>query len=304
MVYDALTNGGTAVAFWGQVFIRDPKFYKTLLDITRELQLISGLIPGKIVGGGAAGDKRIQLYAKEVDGRKYLIALNHSAEKLRTEIRFPFKGNEISVLLEDRKLPLRNKAFSDDFDGFGVHLYSESNLPPPLYPLLSWTGQGYANWSDFFRDHNACWIWRKAAFVSGGHCAVGREIIIAKPVETATLVVGVDDSGIAYLNGVRLGETGGGRVLRRFKNLDLHQGRNFIAVAARDMGGLPCGVIASIEIKYADGGREIIVSDASWRAAPQYNAVPEQWEPVEIVSPLGKGKWGYLWGSELRIMEW
>jgi len=303
MACDALLNGGTAIVFWGQVAIRDPNFYRRLLEFTHELHRFSGLAAGKPCDGFSTKCKDLELLGIEVGKQKFLIAANRSGNTLHAEIMTPFAGEGLHVIGENRTLPLKGSMLIDEIEGFDVRIYSPGPLPAPLYPLPEWHGQGYSNWQDALSAPEACWIWKRNRIASGSRVGLFREIFIGKPVREASLAVGVDDFGTAYLNGKLLGKTGAFNCLRRFQNITLSPGRNILAVDASDGGGLPCGMIAKIQIKYADGTTDVIYSDDSWFAADSWKADPKTWEKAAVVAPLGGPPYANIWGNKIPVSE-
>ncbi len=77
MLYDALIHHGTGVSYWGTQYIGDPDFYSVLFRGTREMHAMSGLLgSGRPVEGVVSDNPAIQLHTLELDGHRYLIALN------------------------------------------------------------------------------------------------------------------------------------------------------------------------------------------------------------------------------------
>jgi len=303
MACDSLLNGGTAIVFWGQVAIRDPSFYRSLLAFTRELHRVSGLAAGKPCHGFSTQCKDLELLGIELDKQKFLIAANRSGNRLTAVIMTPFSGKTLNIIGENRTLPLHDKILTDVIEGWGVRIYSPGTLPAPLNPLPEWHGEGYSNWSDMLSSPKACWIWKSNLIAAGSRVGLFRKIFINKTIREASLTIGIDDFGWVYLNGKLLGKTGGFNCLRRFRNIALKQGCNIIAVDASDGGGLPCGMIAEIHIKYTDNTEDIIDSDDSWFAAKDWKAGPESWEKAGIIAKLGSQPYANVWGHRIPISE-
>lgn len=310
MVYDALLNGGTAVVFWGQIYIRDQDFYRKLLKTTRELHATSGLWTQSRRWRLQGTTPETELQLLEVDGRQYLIALNRSPREATFSVRVPWARQQVKVHFEDRNIPCAGGVLSDKLPGFGVRIYSVDDLPAALYRLPEFSGNGYAGSHPVFDCDGAGWIWAKeSAEVPGSRVFLFREFTVdpARPVRDAVLTIGADDSAEVIVNGQRLGTAGSCRWLKRFPGLTMKPGRNFIGIEARDGGGLPCGVIGALEIKYTDGGTAVIPTDNSWRVVPE---APADWsavrmdtlsEPAFVVSALHSGKWINVWGDKLPI---
>lgn len=128
----------------------------------------------------------------------------------------------------------------------------------------------------------ASWIWtpesttpvapaedrafRKTLVTPGGREAVSAEVVMT-----------ADDSFDLVVNGRRIGRTEGAvnewQQSRRYE-VDLEPARNVLAVRTTNGPDSPAGLIAKIRIRYADGGSEVVTSDATWRATKQ---IPADW---------------------------
>jgi len=312
MAYDALVNNANSVSFWGTVFVYTPSFYDVLFSITRELHEMSGLLTrGEIVNDVTSTNKSIICRAINFGGKKYLIALNNSDQPVTSEISGRFSGSELQVFKEDRTVAVGIGKFSDRFKPFEVHVYGEANLPPsvnelpPPNPELDKKENPFHKYIDLklhavMYEGKANWIWEKEnTQVVSSKVWLGREFTIDKPIESARLLIAADNLATAYFNGNQLGKVANWSIIEMFDCTSLvHQGSNLLSIAAADAGGLPCGVLADLEIKTTDGETISIVSDATWQATAKVTddwltpAAVQKWSPAAIVAPYGGGAWG------------
>ena len=96
-----------------------------------------------------------------------------------------------------------------------------------------------------------------------------------KTVADARLRMTADDAAIAILNGQKIGACDAWDVGVQINDLagHLRPGKNVLAVEAENVASAvtanPAGLIASIEIRSADGETHMVVTDPSWRCAKQ-----------------------------------
>ncbi len=308
MAYDALMNGGTAIVFWGQVYILDKKFYRDLLATTRELHDISGLWARSEKYWLDESTPELELMLLEAEAHPYLIALNRSAAPVTFSVGVPWQG-QVPVRFEDRTVSCPGGVLSDTVPAFGVSIYSADDLPKALYEMPEFSGGGFADGPAAFDCDGAGWIWaEKTCDIPGSQVCLYREFTVDpdRPIAEAVLTIGADDYAEVVVNGMHLGAAGSCRWLKRF-SVWARPSHNYIGVKALDGGGLPCGVIGALEIRYADGGTVVIPTDGTWKVLPE---APADWEAVRgdtltehafVVSELHSGKWFNVWGDQLMI---
>ncbi len=296
MIYDSLTRHGTAVSYWGLQYIDAPEFYYSVLfEGTRELHAMSGLLArGRKVDVFSCTNPAIRLYALELDGKYYLIALNTDDQPQAAAINGV--RTAMQVIGENRTM-----AKQEQFTPYQVHIYAEAPLPPPVYQLPPAAPRALGKWIMENRLYNgkASWIWdRDTQNVAGGKAWLLREFNIDKEVEKAVFRISADDMATIYLNGKELGKAGSFTRMVKFDKLPLRPGKNILGVAAADAGTLPCGILADLKITFKDGSATAIVSDGQWRTA---SAAPANWDapeaglfnrPAAVVCPYGQGAWG------------
>ncbi len=298
------------MVYWGQSYILDVDFYRALLETTRELHAISGLWARSRKYRLESTAPQLELLLLTEDEHDYLVALNRGASPISFSAGMPWSGRQVLVHFENRVVSCHGGVLSDTLPAFGVHMYSIDDLPSPLCALPDFAGGGYAEQEPLFDCDGAGWIWAKdLSEVPGSKVNLYREFTVepGRAVKEVVLTIGADDYAEVIVNGQRLGAAGNCRYLKRFADLDVTPGRNFIGVEALDGGGLPCGVIGALEIRYEDGGVEIIPTDESWWVVPE---VPTEWTAVRmdtlsehafVVSGLHSGKWVNVWSDQLRI---
>ncbi len=131
----------------------------------------------------------------------------------------------------------------------------------------------------------------------------------ARPID-AVLRLAVDDRATVYLNGRRIGvhtgwkpwmETSVAPLLRHGLNMLAVRAENLPAPVSQNPAGLLCG----LEIHYADGKVENVLSDGKWavanRQTPGWTSLDladEDWPRARVVAPYGAGPWGKLEADE------
>ncbi len=125
-----------------------------------------------------------------------------------------------------------------------------------------------------------------------------------RPVASARLVVTADNLFAARLNGRPVGSGSDYKTTYEFDVTALVvPGANTVTVEAENSPGEPsaAGFIASLAVRYRDGGREAVRTDGAWQAAPKAAAgetaetVPaEAWSAARDLGPFGMEPWGRI----------
>jgi alpha-L-rhamnosidase len=163
----------------------------------------------------------------------------------------------------------------------------------------------------------ASWIWHaegsKGLQAEPGTCYFRRPFQLPedRTVVEARLILSGDNSYTANVNGTKIG---GGTDFSRAKRFDiadqLTPGANVIAVEATNAGdnANPAGIIASLQVRFAQGDPLVIQTDRSWvsanQAADQWQSLDfdnTAWAPVEIVTTYGQPPWNQLTIEQLRL---
>ncbi len=124
-------------------------------------------------------------------------------------------------------------------------------------------------------------------------------------VERASLRISADDQFTAQLNGKTLGGSKDWHLSRQFNYIaiDLKPGTNVIAIAAENMpasGQNPAGLIACLEIHFANGNPLKLISDDTWCCAKESAA---DWNTTDFddgawPKALAMGRYGIMpWGE-------
>jgi hypothetical protein len=122
-----------------------------------------------------------------------------------------------------------------------------------------------------------------------------------KQVARAFLRVSADDQFAARLNGADLGGGEDWRAAQQFGDIArlLKAGANDLSITASNKpatGANPAGLIAALEINFADGGVLRVNSDAGWLCAK--TEVSEAWTNAIIAARYGEGPWGDIDGQD------
>jgi transposase len=178
--------------------------------------------------------------------------------------------------------------------------------------------QPHPEWSAFANgsllSFDGCqWIWfpegnpAQAAPVAKRYCRRTFVLPAGKAIERAQLRVSADDSFTARLNGETLGASDDWHAGKQFENLArlLKPGTNVLAIVAENkpanVPANPAGLIACLEIRFADGEALKLVSDATWRCAksevsgwdtPGFDDAA--WAKAMTVGRYGDAPWGQI----------
>jgi hypothetical protein len=193
--------------------------------------------------------------------------------------------------------------------GFGKKLLEQ--LPWQRFqPHPEWAG--FANGS-LLSLEGCQWIWfpegnpAQDAPAAKRFCRRTFGLPEGKAVERAQLRVSADDWFAARLNGKALGAGDDWHVGRQFENLAhlLTAGTNVLAIVAEnkpaDVAANPAGMIACLEIRFADGETLKLVSDAAWRLAKSETSGWDTpgfddaaWAKAMAVGRYGDAPWGQI----------
>jgi hypothetical protein len=151
------------------------------------------------------------------------------------------------------------------------------------------------------------WIWYpegnpvQSAPVAKRYFKRSIEINRDKKLVSARASITADNSFSLWVNGSKVLY---GTNFNRINNKDilsvLRPGENFLSVAAENIGQSPnpAGLIGVFELKYEDGTKELLYTDASWRVGLQANAdwlrtavTPADWKPAVVLGHSAMGPW-------------
>ncbi|HZM02184.1 MAG TPA: DUF4038 domain-containing protein, partial [Candidatus Saccharimonadales bacterium] len=130
-----------------------------------------------------------------------------------------------------------------------------------------------------------------------------------REVTGARLRAAADNKFMARLNGAKIGGGDDWSNPRQFNDLArlLKPGTNILAIEAENLpysGNNPAGLIAVLELKFADGSASQIVSDGVWRSAKSAAAGwtnqdfdDTAWTNAMSVAHYGKASWGKIDGQ-------
>jgi hypothetical protein len=211
--------------------------------------------------------------------------------------------------------------------GYGVIAWDDAmNLPgsrqvglgKKLLEQYAWQEfQPHPEWAEFSDNstvslNDARWIWFPEGHPSQDAPAEKRVfrctfvVPSGRTVDRAALSVSADDRFAAWLNGVSVGTGNGWQSPRVFNNFARHlrAGTNVLAIEARNMpasGSNPAGLIAALQIRFADGESLKIVSDNRWLAAKDtqsdwYSSRFDDsgWSRAMVIAQYGDGPWGKI----------
>jgi len=133
-------------------------------------------------------------------------------------------------------------------------------------------------------------------------------------VKRARLSVSADNKFDAWINGQRIGSSADWHAPKRFEVAEyLTPGTNVIAIKAENVPppdtGNPAGMIATLDVQFADGKSFVLLTDVTWRCAKtassgwtKLECDDSGWLEAKSLAPYGKGPWGKIGGAEAAIV--
>lgn len=146
------------------------------------------------------------------------------------------------------------------------------------------------------------WIWNdnNGRTPANNEVAYFRKTFVLKSApERATLLAACDDQAVVYLNGKEvLKSPNWNRAVHANVRGELKQGENVLAVRGKNNSGI-AALILKLEVTYAGGSTETIVSDKSWLASLKDETgwqtaafQPQGWSKAISRGQLGVEPWG------------
>ena len=182
--------------------------------------------------------------------------------------------------------------------------YWETGLLNRSEWLAKWVG--IPDQSSAFRDKvdDVKWVWH-AEPTPGDPPQADRwfraEVEVKnKPIRAAHLLLAVDNSLTAFVNGQQVGQHGG---WQGFARIPIHErltpGKNVVGIVANNAGG-PAALAAIVQVAYADGEVQRNLAGPGWVSSAREvtgwltkDFVPgAQWTAVKLVANYGEGPWG------------
>lgn len=160
--------------------------------------------------------------------------------------------------------------------------------------------------ADALTFEGAHWIWypegKPVRALPAGIRYFRRTFDVPEPktVERMRIAITADDKLVVYANGDKVGEGCRKEHGRCFDATHLvRPGRNVVAVEVENGGRGSAGLLAKVELQFADGTRETLTTDDAWMAAQEggetWNELEgpgAEWESAEVLGPVGMDPWG------------
>ncbi len=200
-----------------------------------------------------------------------------------------------------------------------VRVWDKNNSASAWSPPATWT-MGLLNAADWqggwlastnssgFSLTGCNWIWYNEGNTASSAPVATRYFRKSVSVRTdsaltaATLLLTADNSYVAYVNGVNVGQGSDYTIANIFNVLaQLQPGANTIAIAASNGGTSPnaAGLIGKLILNYADGTQTTVQMDATWKAKnslqtnwqlPSFN--DSAWPAALVLGAYGISPWG------------
>ncbi|MGH9336464.1 MAG: hypothetical protein ACRD21_22230, partial [Vicinamibacteria bacterium] len=134
MSYMAVISGAKGLLYWsygarGLAWVKDPEAKKTywerLVRVVEEFHELEPVLltpdaPGVVESVSGAG---IRFLAKELDGTRYIFAVNNTRSPIEAEFRLSQGASQATVLKEERTLAISERKLADSFGPYAVHVY-------------------------------------------------------------------------------------------------------------------------------------------------------------------------------------
>jgi hypothetical protein len=317
MAYDALINGAKGLWWWGSAYTPKPSpFWSDLKRLAGELRDVSAVLtspdatlPLTVTGASA---EQIRWLAKDCAGVLYLFVENRLNQKATVTLAgVSSRADRLRVVFEERTIACNKGAFTDTFEPYAVHIYTDgTTLPQPLVPttpraleyaqdavrLEEVIGRGFVT-----RKWDAEWIWHAERLGAANTSVFARqEISLETAPREAWVQVTADDSFVFQVNGKVVGRGGGWQAGQAFEiTAFLKPGKNVIAVEGIN-GTNQCGIILQgtietgkerLALKTDSSWQVSLAPDAGWAAA---DVAAANWKPAHVFGAPPVAPWGNI----------
>ena len=306
MAFDTLLNGGTGYGVYGLRYALHNEFIEEIFQVTRELNGMSRLfVEGKRLPDLKTTTSDLKVAAIEHQGKRYYFILNLTDKPLKGAVA---DGETAPDGLRDYASGVAVDFKNLQLGPWGVltcgpELPPSVNPIPPAIPELAAKGSPFPEkirlaYEESLRpgyEGEAAWIWDAASVSVGAECVVYKEVEVNDVNQDAFAFVAADDAFELFVNGKFVVKNNGWAIMNKIDIKPyLVKGTNHVAIHGMDKGGLPCGILAELQM---DG--KTIVTDASWLTLPLKEGATEMpsseqlanGKPAKIITPYGGGVW-------------
>lgn len=309
MAFDAVLNGCTGFGLWGTQFVKDIDFAEIIFKTTAEVHQYSALyLNGTPLPPAKSSNPAIRAQIIKHQGNLYYFIMNLTDKAAKGTVDINPQATEV-LAADNADVKFVAEQASLSLKPYGFLVCATAALPPPAYELTPVIPELEAKGSPIpgiittqleelmnrkLFSTNASWIWDASTVrIAGNTCFIAKSFQ-ANPGQNVKLRLAVDDLSTVFINGKEIGATKDWDKLFEF-NLtpNLKNGENLLVIRASDAGGLPCGLIAELQIDAT-----VILSDNSWltiAGKDEKSPLPatlDGFKPAIIVQPYGGGAWG------------
>ena len=300
MCMDSLMHGTKAILMFNSNMLKQ-RFYNDMFSIACLVSQYEQVIAtGKEVKAIVQA-KGLRANSYEYQGNTYHLLLNESAEDIAIDVA-PFGGAKLvygdDMEKEDGKLALCP---------WGFAVFSENgSVPKPFAPLAEENKdlealentfiQHYQDYFDklynertFLRKlAKAEWIWYPGSVSNNPKVSLERPLKFSKPVKSVIVFTTVDNVLKLSIDGIVILESGTWNIVNELDVTRLLKPEgSVLRIDAENLDG-PAGLMALINVTYADGTTETIGSDATWEVSNGKDMMKAQsFGKASIAKPWG-----------------
>jgi len=133
MAFNAIIHEANGIIYWGTNYTPQPSpFIDDLNLVTKELAEMQEVLAAPAVNVyiekeyhelGYTVDTGVEIMAKKVDGRTYLLTANSDKNSVKVSFKSLKGFSSVKVIKEKRSISITDNKFTDNFKPFGVHIY-------------------------------------------------------------------------------------------------------------------------------------------------------------------------------------
>jgi len=175
MGYSSIIHGAKGILYWGQYYIEpDSQLWADLKKFAGELsELHDVLCRGETSGDFSVENDACEAILKVYDGDHYLIVANRTC-LTRTNVSISVPGWNApyaEVLFEGRAVPSTEGSFTDDFQPWDVHVYTDVVPAVQTSPgtLVFQDGRKYPDETTYTGTHDAHLTQERSLYNTGGN---------------------------------------------------------------------------------------------------------------------------------------